>query len=80
MYGAPDCAKSIAADPKKCDFHLHLGDVYYSGTRTEVKDRFLRHWPQDARLGHLTTNSNHEMYCGGEGLFKETFACFSYMV
>jgi hypothetical protein len=68
LYGAP----KIAAQMRKAggfDLLMHLGDVYYSGTRDEVQQRFLDVWPADA--GRLTRalNSNHEMYSGGYGYF-----------
>ncbi len=63
-----------AANP---DVTIHMGDVYYSGTRSEYDDYFLdpSAWPrgsysstnpQDAR-GTYILNANHEMYSGGEG-------------
>src|SRR5262249_15176314 len=45
LYGAPPCAQSIENDPKDYGLLLHLGDVYYSGTDSEVADRFLQLWP-----------------------------------
>ncbi len=77
LYGAPICAKSIQTDPDGFDIHMHLGDVYYSGTETEIRERFLKYWPWNARLGHLSTNSNHEMYSGGYGLFDVTLPEFA---
>lgn len=77
LYGAPHCATSIQSDPKGFDIHLHLGDVYYSGTEKEVRERFLRFWPFTSKLGHLATNANHEMYSGGYGLFDVTLPEFS---
>ena len=50
---------------------IHLGDVYYSGTKHEVETRFLPDWPSGA-LGTFAINSNHEMYAGGEGYFGVT--------
>ena len=50
---------------------IHLGDVYYSGTRHEVENRFLPAWPAGA-IGTFALNSNHEMYAGGEGYFQVT--------
>ena len=52
---------------------VHLGDVYYAGTRWEARHRFLAHWPVDlgdaARIGSWCLNGNHDMYSAGEGLF-----------
>lgn len=50
---------------------IHLGDVYYSGTKHEVETRFLPDWPGGS-IGTFAVNSNHEMYAGGEGYFQST--------
>jgi 3',5'-cyclic AMP phosphodiesterase CpdA len=50
---------------------IHLGDVYYSGTKHEVETRFLPDWPAGTN-GTFVINSNHEMYAGGEGYFQVT--------
>ena len=50
---------------------IHLGDVYYSGTKHEVETRFLTDWPVGS-IGTFAVNSNHEMYAGGEGYFRST--------
>jgi len=53
---------------------VHLGDVYYAGTRTEARTRFLDHWPVgpgDAdRYASWCLNGNHDMYSAGEGLTR----------
>ena len=57
---------------------VHLGDVYYAGTRWEARHRFLDHWPvrpeeaSDVRSWCL--NGNHDMYSAGEGLFDVILA------
>ncbi len=69
LYGAP----KIAEDIKKTsgyDLLIHLGDVYYSGTETEVRERFLDLWPKSAGKRTVAANSNHEMYSGGFGYFN----------
>jgi Calcineurin-like phosphoesterase len=52
---------------------VHLGDVYYAGTRWEARHRFLDHWPVDpeqaAHVRSWCLNGNHDMYSAGEGLF-----------
>lgn len=68
LYGAPKIASQIAATAP-FDLALHLGDVYYSGTAEEVKERFLQLWPFTAAPLHRALNSNHEMYSGGYGYF-----------
>jgi hypothetical protein len=69
LYGAP----KIAAQMTRMgvfDLLLHLGDVYYSGTRQEEQARFLDVWPKAAGRLSRTLNSNHEMYSGGYGYFE----------
>lgn len=52
---------------------VHLGDVYYAGTRWEARHRFLDHWPvrpvEASRVRSWCLNGNHDMYAAGEGLF-----------
>jgi hypothetical protein len=49
------------------DYTIHLGDVYYAGTKAEEK-KILRDWPR-GKLGAFTLNSNHEMYSGAKPYF-----------
>jgi Calcineurin-like phosphoesterase len=57
---------------------VHLGDVYYSGWPKEYQRRFLPYWPvkteEADRIGSWSTNSNHDMYCGGYGYFDTMLA------
>lgn len=76
LYGAPVCAASIRNDPKDYQLLLHLGDVYYSGTRDEVQDRFLNLWPEKPAAVHRACNANHEMYTGGRAYFKQILTKF----
>lgn len=76
LYGAPVSARSIEADPAGYELLLHLGDVYYSGTPKEVRENFLAFWPDVPGAISRALNSNHEMYSGGEGLFRETLPAF----
>jgi len=76
LYGAPVIANTLANDSEGFDIYLHLGDVYYSGTADEVRERFLKYWPTNPRHFSRALNSNHEMYSGGEGLFKITLPAF----
>jgi len=69
LYGAPVCASSIQNDVKDYQVLLHLGDVYYSGTNDEIKDRFLGLWPKKPGAINRACNANHEMYTGGYGYF-----------
>ena len=58
----------------KPDYVIHLGDVYYAGTSNEER-RNLVGLLKDKALGKLyTMNSNHEMYDGANGLYKEAIA------
>jgi hypothetical protein len=49
---------------------VHLGDIYYAGTRTEARTRFLDHWPVTVGENHPSwcLNGNHDMYSAGQGL------------
>jgi hypothetical protein len=77
LYGAPVATKTIREDAKGYQVLLHLGDVYYSGTEGEVKNRFLALWPDMPEgVVHRACNSNHEMYAGGYGYFDQTLVQF----
>jgi Calcineurin-like phosphoesterase len=68
LYGAPVCAKSIEK-AGKYDLVLHLGDVYYSGTKDEITERFVSLWPKVSGAKNRGLNGNHEMYTGGTAYF-----------
>jgi hypothetical protein len=60
------------------DFTIHLGDVYYVGGGTEVKENFLGEktsayapvkWPMGAK-GSFALTGNHEMYARGNGYYR----------
>ncbi|CAN5253552.1 hypothetical protein BH10PLA2_BH10PLA2_14220 [soil metagenome] len=76
LYGAPRIAKTVKNDPDPFALLLHLGDVYYSGTETEVQERFLERWPFRNDAVNRALNSNHEMYSGGEAYFNKTLPRF----
>lgn len=76
LYGAPVIANTIKADREGFDLLVHLGDVYYSGTPKEVERNFKAFWPKAAGEINRAVNSNHEMYSGGEGLYKVTLPWF----
>jgi len=76
LYGAPAIAASITADPKPFDMLLHLGDVYYSGTKDEAQHNFLDAWPKRPEALQRTLNGNHEMYTGGDGYFNVMLPAF----
>lgn len=68
LYGAPVCAGSIEKNGKY-DVVLHLGDVYYSGTKKEIAERFVEIWPKVPGALNRGLNGNHEMYTGGRAYF-----------
>ncbi len=72
LYGAPKIAEAMKtmAKSRKFDLLMHLGDVYYSGTKKEVEDRFMKVWPSEAATLNRALNGNHEMYSGGFGYFQ----------
>lgn len=76
LYGAPRCADSIRNDQQGYDLVLHVGDVYYSGTSSEVQERFLDPWPWREKAINRALNSNHEMYTGGYAYFDMTLQRF----
>jgi len=54
------------------DFTVHLGDIYYVGTKKEIWENMLggmTQWPQGLR-GSFALNANHEMYARGKAYFK----------
>lgn len=77
LYGAPHIASSVRSDPDQFDLLLHLGDVYYSGTATEIERRFLSMWPEMRGAVSRALNSNHEMYSGGDAYFGRTLPAFA---
>jgi hypothetical protein len=59
------------------DFTIHLGDVYFVGDDTEIKENFLGEatspyepvrWPM-GKLGSFALSGNHEMYARGKGFY-----------
>jgi hypothetical protein len=77
LYGAPKIANAIRTDSDPFAVLMHLGDVYYSGTSREMRDRFLNVWPTRQGAVSRGLNSNHDMYSGGEPYFKETLPAFN---
>ena len=64
------------AATRQFDVMMHLGDIYYSGTKQEVDERFLKVWPADAATVNRALNGNHEMYSGGFGYFQLILPAF----
>jgi hypothetical protein len=57
---------------EKPDFIIHLGDVYYAGTKREERKHLLDRLPESYKGKVFTMNSNHEMYDGANGLLGTT--------
>ena len=60
------------------DYTIHLGDVYYVGDETEIRENFLGEatssyrpvkWPM-GKLASFALSGNHEMYARGNGYFQ----------
>ena len=53
------------------DVVIHLGDVYYSGTKAEMQDHFLsvtnEYLPAETQVFNMA--GNHDLYSGGEGYY-----------
>ncbi|NKJ71804.1 metallophosphoesterase [Rhizobium leguminosarum bv. viciae] len=69
---ALDILKDIASHSP--DVLIHLGDIYYSGTPHECRENFLTPIDRVFRKGGnqavYTLSGNHDMYCGGVGLYE----------
>jgi len=69
--GGPAVAVMKGIESLQPDIIIHLGDVYYAGTRFEERKKFRKMWPEDMEENRsFTLNSNHEMYDGANGYFK----------
>jgi hypothetical protein len=85
--GDNDAAKKIASVVRRQtpDFIIHLGDIYYGGTKDEC-ELFLDMWPMRVNMqdpksplqpkGSFALNGNHEMYSGGEYYFNTVLPAF----
>ncbi len=71
--GKPSPSADVMAQLAKQnpDILIHLGDVYYKGSKDEEQDNLLNQW-KAAPLANFALNSNHEMYSGGYGLIDTT--------
>lgn len=76
LYGAPASARCIAAAKPGFTHVIHLGDVYYSGTTSEIDARFIAFWPNVKDARSFACNGNHEMYSGGHGYFGKALPLF----
>ncbi len=77
LYGAPVCTRSIEDDPDGFQMILHLGDVYYSGTREETAARLFAFWPKVQGAVSRGLNGNHEMFTGGHSYFEDVLPHFN---
>ena len=69
-----NCVREFAPD-----FSIHLGDVYFVGGQTEIKENYLGEktspydpvkWPM-GKKGSFALSGNHEMYARGHGYYDE---------
>lgn len=54
---------------------IHLGDIYYSGTESEIKNYFSKPWndvlkPQSSNITSLVLPGNHDFYSGGQPFYN----------
>jgi hypothetical protein len=66
LYGAPLIGQAISRNG--FDVAIHLGDVYYSGTKREQQERAIAYWPKGMKVNRACSG-NHDMYSGGDGYF-----------
>jgi len=62
---------------KRRDQHvIHLGDVYYTGSKGEYEENFLPYWPvkPGEDIGSFTVCGNHDMYRGGHEYYGTALA------
>ena len=73
-------AEAVAHNVRERSPHytIHLGDVYYMGETTEIRQNCLGErtngfvgvrWPKGS-LGSFALLGNHDMYSGGQGYFR----------
>ena len=67
---SPSTRIGASIESQAPDYTIHLGDVYYAGTKTEETDHFVAAWPIGSK-GGFALNSNHEMYSGAHAYFNE---------
>lgn len=79
LYGAVPAANSVAEDGDY-DGLLHLGDIYYSGSDSEVHGNFLTPWKimtdGNPRALSRACVGNHEMYSGGGDYYEYVLPAF----
>ena len=81
---ANDAARQISdlIRHREPDYVIHLGDVYYAGTKPEC-EAVLKMWPLCDADGapikdrSFALNGNHEMFCGARNYFGTILAAFN---
>jgi hypothetical protein len=55
---------------------IHLGDVYYTGSKREYEEHFLANWPVQTGedIASYTLCGNHDMYSGGHAYYATALA------
>ncbi len=70
-WGGDDASAQNVAQQMKSrnpDYAVHLGDIYYAGTKPECKS-FLYRFRDIASKRSFALNGNHEMFTGGRSYF-----------
>lgn len=80
---ARNVSDTVRKSPSR--YAIHLGDIYYGGSKRECES-FLQLWPYQNDVLHPLTgvapgtsfalNGNHEMYTGGESFFRDVLPAF----
>jgi hypothetical protein len=69
-------AEVLREDESRQRHLVHLGDVYYSGSKREYNRNFLNLWPVGERddVGSFSLCGNHDMYYGGHAYYGTLLA------
>ncbi len=65
-------------EENQAEVHVHLGDIYYAGTRKEAERQFLKTWAP-GKLASYNMNGNHDLYSGDMGFFHTVLAEHSFI-
>ncbi len=72
-----DQIRRVLAEDDNLERHvIHLGDVYYSGSKREYNRNFLNLWPvaEGEDVGSFSLCGNHDMYYGGHAYYGTCLA------
>lgn len=72
-----DQIKKVLAEDERVERHvIHLGDVYYSGSKREYERNFFNLWPvTDGKdIASFSLCGNHDMYYGGHAYYGTCLA------